>query len=68
MHKALDKLIYDINRYLILKRRNFPRLFLLSNDELMDMVGNSNDEIALQKDLIKLFPGIRKLYFEQIDP
>jgi hypothetical protein len=29
----------------------------------MEMVANSNDEIKLQKDLHKLFPGIYKLIF-----
>ena len=46
-----------------MKRRNFPRLYFMNNDELMQMVGNSTDEVALQADLFKLFPGIKKLHF-----
>ena len=61
--RSLDLLMFDINRYLIMKRRNFPRLYFMNNDELMQMVGNSTDENALQADLFKLFPGIKKLHF-----
>ena len=57
--------MFEINRYLILKRRNFPRLYFMTNDELMEMVGNSGDEIALQKNLFLLFPGIKKLIFAE---
>jgi len=57
--------MFEINRYLILKRRNFPRLYFMTNDELMEMVGNSGDEFALQKNLFLLFPGIKKLKFAE---
>ena len=65
MMRELDQLIFHINRYLVMKRRNFPRLYFMTNDELMEMVGNSGDEIALQSDLFKLFPGIRRLHFAE---
>jgi dynein heavy chain 2 len=61
MMGELEKLMRDINRYLINKRRNFPRLYLLSNEDLMEMVGSSNNEALLQRDMIKLFPGIRRM-------
>jgi len=47
----------------MLKRRNFPRLYFLSNEDLMTMVSNATDENKVQKDLVKLFPGISKLEF-----
>ena len=65
MMGELDKLMFDINKYLVKKRRNFPRLYLLSNEDLMEMVGCSNNEELLQRDFIKLFPGIRKITFSQ---
>jgi len=63
MIKELDILMYNVNRYLIQKRRNFPRLYFMSNEELMEMVANGGNELALQNDLHKLFPGIYKLIF-----
>ena len=63
MIKELEILMYNVNRYLIQKRRNFPRLYFMSNEELMEMVANSGNEIALQNDLHTLFPGIFKLIF-----
>ena len=47
MIEELDVLMYNVNRYLIQKRRNFPRLYFMSNEELMEMVANSGNEIAL---------------------
>ena len=55
--------MYGITRHLMLKRRNFPRLYFLSNEDLMSMVNNASDEIKVQADLVKLFPGISKLEF-----
>jgi hypothetical protein len=57
--------MFNVNRYLIMKRRNFARLYFFSNDELMDMVANAGDAIKLQTDIHKLFPGIYKLNFQQ---
>jgi hypothetical protein len=51
----------------MLKRRNFPRLYFLSNEDLMQMVSNASDEHLVQKDLVKLFPGISRLEFS-LDP
>ena len=39
--------MFDINKYLIMKRRNFPRLYFMTNDELMEMVANSQDSNAI---------------------
>ena len=51
----------------MLKRRNFPRLYFMTNEDLMQMVSNASDEVKVQKDLIKLFPGISGLEFS-LDP
>ena len=37
----------------------------MSNEDLMTMVSHAADEIAIQSDLIKLFPGIAKLEFSK---
>jgi hypothetical protein len=47
MIKELEILMFNVNRYLIQKRRNFPRLYFMSNEELMEMVANSANELAL---------------------
>jgi dynein heavy chain len=65
--KDLERLMYCITRHLMNKRRNFPRLYFLSNEDLMTMVNNASDEIKVQADLVKLFPGISRLEFS-LDP
>jgi len=40
MIRELELLMFDINRYLVLKRRNFPRLYFMNNEDLMEMVGH----------------------------
>jgi tRNA/tmRNA/rRNA uracil-C5-methylase (TrmA/RlmC/RlmD family) len=47
MLKELEGLMQGINDYLCNKRANFPRLYLLSNDKLMDLVNNYEDEECL---------------------
>lgn len=45
------------------KRNAFPRFYFLSNDDLLELLGQSSKEHIIQKHIKKLFPGIHRLQF-----
>lgn len=46
-----------------MKRDAFPRFYFLSNDDLLELLGQSSKEHIIQKHIKKLFPGIHRLQF-----
>lgn len=49
------------------KRNAFPRFYFLSNDDLLELLGQSSKEHIIQKHIKKLFPGIHHLQIVQIN-
>lgn len=47
------------------KRNTFPRFYFLSDDDLLELLGQSTKELIIQKHIKKLFPGINRLQIEQ---
>lgn len=47
------------------KRNAFPRFYFLSDDDLLELLGQSTKEPIIQKHIKKLFPGINRLKIEQ---
>ncbi len=48
------------------KRKDFSRFYFLSNDDLFELLGNSNDPEKANKHIKKCFEGIKKLEFNQV--
>lgn len=56
-----------LSTYMTGKRDLFPRFYFLSDDDLLEILGQSNKENILQKHIGKLFPGISKLDLVIVD-
>lgn len=56
-----------LTAYMTGKRDLFPRFYFLSDDDLLEILGQSNKENIIQKHISKLFPGIHKLELITVD-
>lgn len=54
-----------LNFFLQTKRNAFPRFYFLSDDDLLELLGQSTKEPTIQKHIKKLFPGINRLQIEK---
>lgn len=58
---SLDEIQKQLEEYLETKRRDFPRFYFLSNDELLEILANSQNLEVIQQNLKKCFDCIQKL-------
>lgn len=56
-----------LTTYMTGKRDLFPRFYFLSDDDLLEILGQSSKENILQKHISKLFPGVNKLELTTVD-
>ena len=57
----MDKIQKNLEDYLEEKRGEFPRFYFLSNDELLQILANSQDVKQVEKHINKCFDNISSL-------
>ena len=60
-NEQLDIITRALQQFLETKRNAFPRFYFLSDDELLEILANSDDKTIVQKYFKALFDGIVKL-------
>lgn len=65
MTLKLEESQKKLNDLLERNRKDFPRFYFLSNDDLFEILGNSKDPSRVNKHIKKCFEGIKKLDFVQ---
>ena len=61
--KTLDKVQKALENFLEKKRNAFPRFFFLSNDELLEVLGQAKDPRNIQPHMGKCFDAVKSLEF-----
>lgn len=65
MNDKLELIQRALEKYLETKRHIFPRFYFISNDDMLEILGNSKKPEAVQPHLKKLFDNINKLKLQK---
>lgn len=66
-NKTLDDVQKKLDDYMEMKRNDFPRFYFLSNDELIDILANSQEFDIVQQHLKTCFDNVVKVDFIEND-
>mgnify|MGYP005983653507 FL=1 len=65
MNDKLELIQRALEKYLETKRHVFPRFYFISNDDMLEILGNSKKPEAVQPHLKKLFDNLVKLKMQK---
>jgi hypothetical protein len=63
MDEKLERIQKALDQYLENKRQQFPRFYFVSNDDLLEILGQAKNPTVILSHLKKLFAGISKVNF-----
>uniref|UniRef100_A0A3P8VN13 Dynein axonemal heavy chain 2 n=1 Tax=Cynoglossus semilaevis TaxID=244447 RepID=A0A3P8VN13_CYNSE len=66
MSAKLEEIQKALDMYLETKRQIFPRFYFLSNDDVLEILGQSQNPSAMQPHLKKCFDNIKSLRIEKV--
>lgn len=66
MNTKLEEIQKSLDMYLETKRQIFPRFYFLSNDDLLEILGQSRNAEAVQPHLKKCFDNIKSLRINKV--
>lgn len=61
LNRQLEKIQKKLNDLLAAKRVNFPRFFFLSNEDLLELIGQAKNPVVINKHIKKIYEGINKI-------
>ena len=66
MDDTLDRIQKSLDEYLETKRQAFPRFYFISNDDLLEILGQARDPTAVQPHVRKCFEAIKALDMKEV--
>ena len=58
LNSELERVQKKLNDLLAAKRAQFPRFFFLSNEDLLEIIGQPKDPASINKHIKKIYEGI----------
>lgn len=66
MSTKLEEILKALDMYLETKRQIFPRFYFLSNDDVLEILGQSQNPKAMQPHMKKCFDNIKSLRLDKV--